>query len=69
MADDADRAQDYLDRAMRQYHTRPLTPAAQFRITTDCIDCGDDIPLARLKIFPYATRCAECQGYFERDRG
>ena len=69
MADDADRAQDYIDRAMRHYQTRPITPTAQFRLTTDCIDCGDDIPAARLKIFPYATRCAECQGYAERENG
>jgi phage/conjugal plasmid C-4 type zinc finger TraR family protein len=69
MADDADRAQEYLDRAMRRYQTRPITPHAQFRQSTDCNDCGDDIPMARLKIFPYAVRCAECQGYFERYRG
>lgn len=25
-----------------------------------CVDCGDDIQLARLKAIPWATRCVEC---------
>jgi len=62
--DDADRAQENLDRAMRRYQTRPA-PVHHFRLSTECADCGDDIALARLKIFPYAIRCAECQQYHE----
>ena len=65
MADDADLAQDYIDRAMRSYYTRRMPPAQQFRASTECADCGDDIPPERLKIFPDAIRCAECQGYYE----
>lgn len=64
MADDADRAQENIDRAMRRYEKRPMT-VARFRASTSCMDCGDDIPLARLKIFPYAVRCQECQTYYE----
>lgn len=25
-----------------------------------CVDCGQDIPLARLKVHPYADRCIRC---------
>lgn len=62
--DDADRAQENIERAMRRYEKRPMT-VASFRASTGCMDCGDAIPLARLKIFPYAMRCAECQKYHE----
>jgi RNA polymerase-binding transcription factor DksA len=65
MADDADRAQENIDRAMRRYERRPMS-VPTFRESTDCFECGDPISLARLKIFPYAVRCAECQGYFEQ---
>lgn len=27
-----------------------------------CLDCGDDVPFARLKAMPYAEYCLECQG-------
>lgn len=32
----------------------------------ECIDCGGDIPLARLQVQPAAARCAACQARFER---
>lgn len=31
-----------------------------------CIDCGADIPVARLLVMPQAGRCAECQERRER---
>lgn len=31
-----------------------------------CIDCGEEIPAQRLKIFPGALRCVKCQEKFER---
>jgi RNA polymerase-binding transcription factor DksA len=31
-----------------------------------CIDCGTDIPLARLQAQPWAARCVACQERFER---
>jgi RNA polymerase-binding protein DksA len=31
-----------------------------------CIDCGDDIALARLRAFPTAKRCRPCQDRHER---
>jgi DnaK suppressor protein len=27
-----------------------------------CLDCGDDVPFARLKAMPYAEYCVACQG-------
>jgi len=31
-----------------------------------CTDCGDDIGIARLMVFPTATRCVCCQGMREK---
>lgn len=32
-----------------------------------CVDCGADIGLARLKAYPTAQRCIECQGRQEKN--
>ena len=34
-----------------------------------CIDCGEDIPAARLQAQPFAIRCVECQERAERAAG
>lgn len=31
-----------------------------------CIDCGTDIPFARLRALPSALRCLACEEKFER---
>lgn len=31
-----------------------------------CADCGDDIPLARLRAYPGAIRCIACQSIHEK---
>lgn len=31
-----------------------------------CVDCGADIPAARLHVAPETLRCVACQGKFER---
>jgi RNA polymerase-binding protein DksA len=31
-----------------------------------CAECGDDIPFARLRAYPGATRCVPCQSQFEK---
>lgn len=31
-----------------------------------CTDCGDDIPIARLRAYPGAMRCITCQSIYER---
>ena len=70
MADNADRAQEYLETAMRFFARRPQpdkqVPLNPSRVSGECVDCGDDIDPGRLKIFPYTVRCAECQAYSER---
>ncbi len=44
--------------------------AAMIRITEGsygiCTDCGDDIPMARLRAYPGAIRCITCQSIYER---
>lgn len=35
----------------------------------DCADCGQEIPLARLKAQPVALRCIGCQTRLERSSG
>lgn len=30
-----------------------------------CLDCGDEIPVERLKAYPIATRCRRCQTSYE----
>jgi len=32
-----------------------------------CIECGAEIAFKRLAVYPVATRCAGCQGIYERD--
>ncbi|HEX2495065.1 MAG TPA: TraR/DksA family transcriptional regulator, partial [Steroidobacter sp.] len=32
----------------------------------DCIDCGQPIPIARLKAEPTAARCLSCQEKYEK---
>jgi len=32
----------------------------------ECADCGDDIPVARLRAYPGAMRCIACQSVYER---
>ena len=34
-----------------------------------CIECGAEIAFKRLAAYPVATRCAECQGVYERTFG
>jgi RNA polymerase-binding transcription factor DksA len=32
----------------------------------ECVDCGEPIAPARLRAYPAATRCIECQGAYEK---
>ena len=70
MPDDMDRVQgineqhqaDALDAHFRR---RTTLPAAVFQ-PTDCEDCGEQIPEARLAAVPGCIRCVICQTAFER---
>lgn len=64
--DDADRAQQQMDRAMARFENRSQQRPSPARLEPVCTDCGDWIEPARLKVFLYAVRCAECQQFFER---
>jgi len=33
-----------------------------------CVECGEPIPAARIRLVPHAERCAECEGDHERRR-
>jgi len=43
---------------------------ARARLATDefgvCLDCGNEIPYARLAVQPAALRCVDCQGLHEK---
>lgn len=67
--DQADNANDIAqlrnDIALKAAQQRP---AAQLQELDEsgqviCIDCGDQIVLARLLAVPNAVRCVECEGY------
>lgn len=71
--DDADQRQfDSLDEAMERRDRDELedVEAALRRLDDgsfgDCRDCGEPIPLQRLRVQPAAQRCAACQLRFER---
>lgn len=66
MADDADRAQAVLERAMVNYKRQP--PQVSIRLK-NCRECGAPIGLARLSIAPYAVRCLPCQRQHEVSHG
>ena len=59
MADDADRAQEHMERMeeLQRKHRPRLLP----RASDDCVDCQMPIEARRLKALPHATRCIYCQ--------
>ncbi|MGE4334544.1 MAG: TraR/DksA family transcriptional regulator [Pigmentiphaga sp.] len=68
MADDADRAQAQMEmeEGWRQAARRRGGPAGHG--PTECIDCGEEIPLARRQAVPGCKRCVNCQEMFENWR-
>ncbi|MBY6206917.1 MULTISPECIES: TraR/DksA C4-type zinc finger protein [Halomonas] len=69
MADRADIAAELIEMSLEGSLASRLqlttTPAAK---TTECEDCGDEIPAARRRAAPWATTCIECQEIHERKR-
>lgn len=65
MSDVADLTEDRLDRE-RSKLTGLLSARVAPSGVTECEDCGEDIPPARLAAAPFATRCIHCQENFER---
>lgn len=72
MGDIIDRAQ-YYDEQYRQLaiaaHFAGLQAHTDRPVAADCIDCGEEIPVARRKAAPSAIRCIECQAKHERIYG
>ncbi|NLS00196.1 TraR/DksA family transcriptional regulator [Rhizobium sp. P38BS-XIX] len=52
----------------REAQIAAASRALQAAGTTECRGCGCSIALARLRVHPSASRCAECQTDFERDQ-
>ncbi len=67
MADDADRANDYVDLTLA--HCLSRAPKFDKPSLTECMECGKDIPAKRQAVGG-RTRCVDCQSVFEkRGRG
>lgn len=65
MADDADRAQEYMER-LEDMRQRQMATRAGRRGNGVCCDCGERIDARRLRALPSAIRCLPCQGRLER---
>ncbi len=58
--------------ALIDNHIRAVedTEAAMMRLKRGeygtCLDCGDGIPYQRLKVYPVAKRCLQCQTRYEQ---
>ncbi|MCK9566251.1 MAG: TraR/DksA family transcriptional regulator [Methanothrix sp.] len=71
MGDPVDQAQNLDLMFQEQTRQRVLANATRYRPTVpisgrDCADCGDPIPLDRLRARPGATLCIDCQERKER---
>ena len=66
MADDADRANDYVDLTLA--HCLSRAPKFDKPSLTECLECGEDIP-ARRQAVGGVTLCVDCQSVFERRGG
>ena len=65
MADDADRANDYVDLTLA--HCLSRAPKFDKPSLTECLECGEDIP-AKRQALGGGRRCISCQNIFERRR-
>tara|TARA_R110000751_G_scaffold57683_3_gene122270 strand:- start:1469 stop:1666 length:198 start_codon:yes stop_codon:yes gene_type:complete len=65
MADDADRANDYVDLTIS--HCLSRAPKFDGLSLAECMECGEDIPAKRQAVGG-RTRCVDCQSVFERRR-
>jgi len=67
MSDAVDLAEERLD-AERALLGHALAHRLRPSGAVECEDCGCDIPAARRKAAPFATRCVACQEQSERMR-
>lgn len=70
MADECDRAQAINEQLqgdlLAAHFCRVRRLPAEAFAPTDCDDCGEPIPEARLAAAPGCIRCIDCQRAFER---
>lgn len=57
--------EQWTEGCLAQHKRRPTRQRAVKPGPIECEDCGTEIPAARLAAQPDATRCIECQRYFE----
>ncbi|GEM_PF-1083009 len=65
MADDADRANDYLDLTMS--HCLSRAPKFDKPSLTECLECGEDIPARRQAVGGGIPLCPFCGSTFYRN--
>ena len=63
MADDADRANDYVDLTLA--HCLSRAPKFDKPSLAECLECGEDIP-AKHQAMGGVTLCVDCQSVFEK---
>ena len=63
MADDADRASDYVDLTLA--HCLSRAPKFDKPSLTECLECGKDIP-ARRQAVGGVTLCVDCKPYLRK---
>jgi RNA polymerase-binding transcription factor DksA len=76
IADDNDRASkleiEFTENALIEVRLRCVRqqePDSEGRyLVTECEDCGETIPIARLRVAIYNKKCVVCQERFERLR-
>lgn len=67
MGDIIDKANDDMQRwldgqiAKRANTNKPIPSPI-----SECVDCGEDVGMARKQAVPHAIRCLECQTEFEK---
>lgn len=67
MSDIADMTQEREERMMNNFlNTLTRTEKPVEILERSCIDCGEAIPLQRLKAVPHCMRCVYCQENQER---
>ncbi|MDT0501610.1 MULTISPECIES: TraR/DksA family transcriptional regulator [unclassified Halomonas] len=65
MADNADIANELMERRLEAALTNRPTWTGVNWARTECDDCGNEIPAARRQAAPWASTCIECQSIRE----
>ncbi|HEH9616937.1 TraR/DksA C4-type zinc finger protein [Pasteurella multocida] len=67
MSDIADVTQEREERMMNDFLNRITRTEKPVEVLErNCIDCGEAIPLQRLRAVPHCVRCVYCQGNAEK---